>query len=110
MVGHLRKRSRLVRPSPKHSKFTARRRCDSGDVRLCGRNAVQVRPRADVGVQLDELAERWRSLGPVDVNDYLVRVRISDFELAVFADARAIIKGTEDLSVARSLYARYVGL
>lgn len=108
--------TKLVGPTPDCPVCQARRFdlldqvAGSSTVRLCGRNAVQVRPRADVGVRLDELAERLRPLGPVDVSDYLVRVKINDFELAVFADARAIIKGTEDLSVARSLYARYVGL
>ena len=47
--------------------------------------------------------------GPVTVNDYLVRCRVDGHEMTVFADGRAIIKGTTDLAVARSLYARYVG-
>jgi adenylyltransferase/sulfurtransferase len=39
----------------------------------------------------------------------LLRFRVSPYELTVFADGRAIIKGTRDPGVARSLYARYIG-
>ena len=42
-------------------------------------------------------------------NDFLLRFRIPPYELTVFADGRAIVKGTQDPAVARSLYARYVG-
>ena len=42
-------------------------------------------------------------------NDFLLRFRVPPYELTVFADGRAIIKGTRDPSVARSLYARYIG-
>jgi molybdopterin-synthase adenylyltransferase len=42
-------------------------------------------------------------------NDFLLRLEVPPYELTVFADGRAIIKGTRDPSVARSLYARYVG-
>jgi len=45
----------------------------------------------------------------VRTNDYLLQCRLESFELTIFRDGRAIIKGTEDPAVARSLYARYVG-
>lgn len=76
---------------------------------LCGRQAVQVTPRAAARLDLDALAERLRPAGDVKANPYLVRLQAGDYELTVFADARAIIRGTEDPGVARSLYARYVG-
>jgi adenylyltransferase/sulfurtransferase len=46
----------------------------------------------------------------VTANPYLLRAAIDGLELTVFPDARAIIKGTEDESVARTIYARYVGM
>ncbi len=42
-------------------------------------------------------------------NDFLLRFLVPPYEMTVFADGRAIIKGTKDPAVARSLYARYVG-
>jgi molybdopterin-synthase adenylyltransferase len=77
---------------------------------LCGRQAVQVTPRAAARLDLGALAERLRPAGDVKANPYLVRLQAGDYELTVFADARAIIRGTDDANVARSLYARYVGI
>jgi len=76
---------------------------------LCGRDAVQISPRRATRVDLNALAERLRAAGEVQVNEYLLRLRAGDFELTVFQDARAIIRGTDDMAAARSLYARYVG-
>jgi molybdopterin-synthase adenylyltransferase len=76
---------------------------------LCGRDAVQISPRQATRVDLRALAERLRAAGDVHVNEYLLRLRAGDFELTVFQDARAIIRGTDDMAAARSLYARYVG-
>jgi molybdopterin/thiamine biosynthesis adenylyltransferase len=78
---------------------------------LCGRNAVQVRT-AMHGASLDlaGLAERLQSAGQVSYNQYLLRFVVDDYELTIFPDARAIIKGTDDAQVARSVYARYVGM
>lgn len=78
---------------------------------LCGRNAVQVTPPARLSLSLDDLATRLSASGRVSRNPFLVRLDVTDpdFEITVFRDGRAIIKGTEDLSVARSVYARYIG-
>ncbi len=76
---------------------------------LCGRNAVQLAPRQSASIDLLALAERLRAAGPVKVNDYLVRLNAGAYELTVFKDARAIIRGTDDVQLARTLYARYVG-
>jgi adenylyltransferase/sulfurtransferase len=76
---------------------------------LCGRNAVQVAPPRAGTIDLEALADRLRSAGEVKLNPYLLRLRAGEYELTVFADARAIIRGTDDARLARSLYARYVG-
>ena len=76
---------------------------------LCGRDAVQVSPRRPAEVNLPALAERLRAAGKVQVNAYLLRLRVGEYELTVFQDARAIIRGTDDVMTARSLYAKYVG-
>jgi adenylyltransferase/sulfurtransferase len=84
---------------------------EAGDMAtvLCGRDAVQVSPRRASRVDLNALAARLQAAGDVKANAYLVRLRAGDYELTVFQDARAIIRGTGDAGVARSLYARYVG-
>lgn len=76
---------------------------------LCGRNAVQIAPPRAVRIDLPQLAEKLRNLGEVKQNEYLLRFTAGANELTVFADARAIIRGTDDVSVARSLYAKFVG-
>jgi len=84
---------------------------ESGDMTtvLCGRNAVQVTPRRAARVDLEALAARMSASGEVKSNPYLVRLRAGEYELTVFRDARAIVRGTDDAALARSLYARYVG-
>jgi molybdopterin/thiamine biosynthesis adenylyltransferase len=80
---------------------------------LCGRNAVQVRAaHSQRGMRLDfaTLAERLRAIGEVHYNEFLLRYTVDGYELTVFPDARAIIKGTDDEQVARSIYSRYIGL
>lgn len=76
---------------------------------LCGRDAVQVSPRRSTHVDLPALAERLRASGEVQINPYLLRLRAGEYELTVFQDARAIIRGTDDVPTARSLYAKYIG-
>ena len=77
-------------------------------VSLCGRNAVQIhelkRP-----VDLIALAARLHGLGPVRSNEFALRFSDGSQEITVFADGRAIIKGTTDVSKARAVYSRYLG-
>ena len=78
---------------------------------LCGRHAVQV--SASDGAQtppFEELAGRLCGQGDVTFNRYVLRFRVEGFEIELFRDARAIVKGTSDPATARSLYARYIGI
>lgn len=77
-------------------------------VSLCGRNAVQIHERARP-LDLRELAERLTPLGAVRANEFALRFETPPYQLTVFPDGRAIVKGTTDVGVARSLYARYIG-
>ncbi len=76
---------------------------------LCGRNAVQIAPPSSAELDLAQLAEKLRTIGEVKHNAYLVRFMVDEKEVTVFNDGRAIIKGTDDISAARSVYARYIG-
>jgi len=78
-------------------------------VTMCGRDSVQIHER---GRQLDLGLLRSRLAPAVDDvrhNEFLLRFRVAPYEMTVFADGRAILKGTKDPAVARSLYARYIG-
>jgi molybdopterin-synthase adenylyltransferase len=75
---------------------------------LCGRDAVQIRP-GNGSIDLVALASRLKTVGRMRVNAHLLRFRVDSYELTIFGDGRAIVKGTSEPSVARSLYARYVG-
>ncbi len=76
---------------------------------LCGQDAVQIRGRVNQQIDLPDLARRLRGAGQVDFNEYLLRLRLPEQRITIFADGRAIISGTNDISLARSLYARWIG-
>lgn len=76
---------------------------------LCGRNAVQISPPNPTTIDLAAFGEKLGHLSNVKQNEYLVRFSSEENEITLFRDGRAIVKGTDDISVARSLYARYVG-
>ena len=78
-----------------------------GPATLCGRNAVQVQERDKL--DLLELKRRLEPLGEVHANEFALRFIAPPYEMTVFSDGRAIIKGTSDTGVARSFYAKYVG-
>jgi molybdopterin/thiamine biosynthesis adenylyltransferase len=77
-------------------------------VTLCGRNSVQIHERHRT-VDFGELNERLKPHGRVRHNDFVLKFWREPYEMTLFPDGRAIIKGTTDTGVARSLYARYVG-
>jgi molybdopterin-synthase adenylyltransferase len=76
---------------------------------LCGQNAVQIWDTTSTGMPLEVIAERLRALGPVTAGPHMVRFPVGEQELVVFYDGRTIVRGTRDLTLARALYAKYVG-
>jgi len=90
----------------------------SSTTTLCGRNAVQLTHKQTSGgngakLDFDEIAQRLRAHGTVNANKFMIRADITDngkpYELTLFTDGRAIIKGTKEANVARTVYAKYVG-
>ena len=78
-------------------------------VTMCGRDSVQIHERSR-SLDLALLALRLRPIvEDVRQNDFLIRFRVAPYEMTVFADGRAILKGAKDPALARSLYARYLG-
>jgi len=88
--------------------FLHLRGAERAPVSLCGRNAVQIHERKRP-LDLGALQAQLKPLGEVRANEFALRFFIPPYEMTVFPDGRAIIKGTTDIGVARSLYARYIG-
>ncbi len=76
---------------------------------LCGRDAVQILPPNATRIDLPALAEKLANIADVKQNEYLIRLNVDECELTIFQDARAIVRGTDDLAKARSIYAKYIG-
>jgi adenylyltransferase/sulfurtransferase len=76
---------------------------------LCGRNAVQIWSDAGQPVDFQAIAQRLAALAAVTYNNYLMRATFGQFEIALFRDGRGIIRGTQDIDEARSIYSKFVG-
>lgn len=77
-------------------------------ITLCGRNSVQIHEHHRP-VNLDEMSKRLQLHGSVRHTNFILKFWKEPYELTLFPDGRAIIKGTTDTALARSLYARYIG-
>jgi adenylyltransferase/sulfurtransferase len=77
-------------------------------ITMCGRNSVQIHERARP-IDFSEMRRRLESLGIVRHNEFVLKFWRDPYEMTLFPDGRAIIKGTTETAVARSFYARYVG-
>jgi len=78
-------------------------------ITLCGRDSVQIHERRR-SLDLAALGEKLAAAGiAVRRNDFLLKFTAPPHEMTVFGDGRAILKGSTDPAVARSLYARYIG-
>ncbi|MEM1109930.1 MAG: ThiF family adenylyltransferase [Planctomycetota bacterium] len=92
-------------------------RFGSSTTTLCGRNAVQLTQKDDGGdkskLDFTEIAKRLEAHGTVKANKFMLRADITDngepYELTLFTDGRAIVKGTKEANVAKTVYAKYVG-
>jgi molybdopterin/thiamine biosynthesis adenylyltransferase len=77
-------------------------------VTMCGRNSVQIHERHRP-IDFSEMQHRLAPHGAVRHNEFVLKFCQGPYEMTLFPDGRAIIKGTTDAAIARSLYARYVG-
>jgi adenylyltransferase/sulfurtransferase len=89
----------------------------SATTSLCGRNAVQISLGSAAKIDFEHIAVNLRNVGKASFNKFMLKCPIvegsgdrrKEYELTLFADGRAIIKGTNEASVARNLYSKYVG-
>jgi adenylyltransferase/sulfurtransferase len=78
---------------------------------LCGRNSVQIHPVEPVRLSLSEWAAKLRPLGAVEQNPFLLKFQVNEtVTLVLFPDGRCIVQGTDDMTVAKSLYSRFIGM
>jgi molybdopterin/thiamine biosynthesis adenylyltransferase len=77
-------------------------------ISMCGRNSVQIHERQRP-IDFAEITRRLTPHGAVKHNEFVLKFWLDPYEMTLFPDGRAIIKGTTDTAIARSLYARYVG-
>lgn len=91
-----------------HGKF------GSSTTTLCGRNAVQLTQKQNNDkLDFSDIAQRLEKHGSVKANKFMLRAEVNDngspYELTLFTDGRAIVKGTKEPNVARGIYAKYIG-
>lgn len=78
-------------------------------VSLCEKGAVQISPVKKTVVSFDDLEKKLRNVGEVENRKVILRCKIQNYELNIFQNGRAIITGTNDKKIAKSLYAKYIG-
>ena len=78
-------------------------------ITLCGRNAVQLIPEIKSDIDFNQLSKSISAFGRVEFNDFLLKCSAPPYELTLFKDGRAIVKGTEEAGTARSIYSKMVG-
>jgi molybdopterin-synthase adenylyltransferase len=81
----------------------------SHTVVLCGRNSVQLSYPDRQAVSLDALERQLAAVGRVTRNRFLLRLEVDEYQITVFPDGRAIVAGTDDMTEARTVHARYIG-
>src|SRR3984885_14042319 len=81
---------------------------DRPQITLCGRNSVQIHEHRRP-IDFAEMKRRLEPHGKVNFNRLLLRFERGDYTMTLFADGRALVQGTTDITVARSLYARFIG-
>jgi adenylyltransferase/sulfurtransferase len=89
--------------------FVHLRGARKAQITLCGRNSVQIH-ESRRPIDLAELSRALKPHGTVRYTEFLLKFWREPYEITLFPDGRAIIKGTVDKGLARSLYARYVGI
>ena len=82
----------------------------TGDiVKLCGKNSIIINPTDSSNINFFQIKEKLDKICLVEGNDIILRFKINEYEFTLFKNGRAIIEGTDDEKIARSLYSKYIG-
>jgi len=79
-------------------------------IKLCGRDMIQITPQREMEISLEELKEKLDRVGDASYLGFLLKFRVDKYELVIYPDGRAFVKGVSDTETARSLYAKYIGV
>jgi len=79
-------------------------------IKLCGRETIQITPQREMEVSLEYLKEKLEKIGDASYLGFLLKFRVDQYELIIFPDGRAFIKGAIDKGIAKGLYAKYIGV
>jgi molybdopterin/thiamine biosynthesis adenylyltransferase len=77
---------------------------------LCGRETIQITPKGNHRLDLDEWRDKLHNIGQVEQTPFLLRFQIEGLKLVLFPDGRVLVQGTDDISRAKSFYAKYIGM
>jgi molybdopterin-synthase adenylyltransferase len=77
---------------------------------LCGQHSIQINPSAVQPISFPALANRLSSVGEVRYNEYLLKFIADNYEFSIFPDGRTIVRGTTDISQAKMLFSKYIGI
>ncbi|BCJ85865.1 ThiF family adenylyltransferase [Effusibacillus dendaii] len=77
---------------------------------LCGRDTIQIVPAERLALNLDLLENRLTPLGKVERNKFLLRFEPGEQRMVIFPDGRVLVQGTDDPALAKTLYAKYIGM
>jgi len=78
-------------------------------IKLCGREMIQITPQREMEIPLEHLKKKLERIGDASYLGFLLKFRVDKYELIIFPDGRAFVKGVSDTETARSLYAKYIG-
>ncbi|TCS84537.1 ThiF family adenylyltransferase [Tepidibacillus fermentans] len=78
-------------------------------VSLCGRDTIQITPGLETKLDLKKLAKTLQLVGRVEETPFLLRFYVESYKLTIFPDGRTLVQGTDDLIVAKNLFAKYIG-
>lgn len=76
---------------------------------ICGTNTVQITPIEKGALNFDDLESKLSQLGEVVQASHTLKFKTSDYTITIFRDGRALIKGTQDEKLGKSLYAKFIG-
>ncbi|WP_458413623.1 ThiF family adenylyltransferase [Schinkia sp. CFF1] len=76
---------------------------------LCGRHAVQISPQVDQKFNLEKMKQKLEKIGQIEHNPFLLKCQLEDITIVLFNNGRVIIQGTDDITKAKTIYAKYVG-
>lgn len=104
------KRRRDCKCCEKHDFEYLNKKEEENIISICSSGAIQITPEYKMSISFKDLSNRLKKSGKVDVHSMLLRFKIDNYEINIFRDGRAIIMGTNDKIIAKSLYAKYIGV